>query len=178
MDFISHALWGGIAAGRKDKRSYWQAFFFGMAPDVLSFGVFFVMVALGFAQRPDWRIEPPQDDIIPRIIFTLYDVTHSFIIFGALFFLLWLIFRRPIWTFMAWGVHIVMDIFSHSEAFFPTPFLWPVSDYYFSGIPWSRPIIFIPNVVLLASLYLWFYISKRRNLKKIALDKLSASPSS
>ena len=162
MDFISHALWGGIVAGRKSKKHFRQAFLFGMAPDVLSFGVFFAMVFLGMAERPDFRIEPPQDDIIPQIIFTLYNYTHSLIVFGFLFFLLCAIFKKPIWTFLAWGVHIILDIFTHSEAFFPTPFLWPISDYHVSGIPWSRPWIFIPNIFLLLFIYAWFFFWRKK----------------
>jgi len=62
----------------------------------------------------------------------------------------------------AWVLHICMDIPTHGTAFFPTPFLWPVSDFHVDGMPWSTPIIFIPNVLLLAVLYAWFLCKRTK----------------
>lgn len=165
MDTFSHGLWGGIAAGRKSRKSYWLAFLFGIAPDLFSFGVYLAAVFLGLSARPDFRMEPPQDNFIPGYVHSLYSVSHSLIIFVLVFLIVWLIFKKPIYEMLAWGLHIVVDIFTHSDAFFPTPFLWPISDYHFSGIPWSHPIIFIPDLILLAVLYLWWYLSRRKILK-------------
>ena len=75
---------------------------------------------------------------------------------------MWLIRRKPLLEMGAWALHICMDIFTHSTAFFPTPFLWPVSDVHFDGMPWSTPIIFIPNVVLLAVLYARFLYKRAK----------------
>lgn len=58
---------------------------------------------------------------------------------------------------LAWPLHILVDIPTHSERFFPTPFLWPLSDFHVDGHPWSDPRIFIPNVILIAGLYTWYY---------------------
>ena len=35
---------------------------------------------------------------------------------------------------LVWPMHIIVDFFTHSLEFFPTPILWPVSDYRFDGI--------------------------------------------
>ena len=47
MDTLSHALYGGVAFGRKSKVSYWKAFAIGLAPDFLSFGIFTASSVLG-----------------------------------------------------------------------------------------------------------------------------------
>lgn len=162
MDILSHGLWGGVAFGRKNRKSFWLSFIFGLAPDLLSFGVFFAAVAFGLAPKPAFRMEPPQDNLIPSYIHSLYDVTHSLIIFVVLFALVYALLKRPLWEMSAWGLHILMDIPTHSYQFFPTSFLWPFSDIGVNGIPWSRPIIFIPNIILLVILYVWFLVVRPR----------------
>jgi hypothetical protein len=163
MDVISHGLWGGITVGRRNRKSFWTAFAFGVAPDVVAFGPMFAngLLAHGLdffghlGHRPD-------ASMIPDYVYSLYNVTHSLVVFAAAFALVWLIRRKPLIEMLAWGLHVVMDIFTHNDAFFPTPFLWPVSNVHFSGIPWSTPIIFFPNLFLLAVLYGWFLYQKRR----------------
>jgi hypothetical protein len=162
MDIASHGLWGGIAFGRKNKKRFWLAFVFGILPDLLSFGIFTIATFLGISERPEFRNGPPDPSRIPQYIYTLYDLTHSLITFLVIFAVLWIIFRKPIWEFCAWGLHILMDIGTHSTAFFPTPFLWPFSDFRVNGIPWSHPIIMIPNIILLIVIYSWWYFLKKK----------------
>lgn len=165
MDIVSHGLWGGIAFGRKNRVKFWLSFIFGILPDLIAFGGYFLMVFLRLTPPPNFGMgaHPPVTDL-PEIVYSLYDFSHSLIIFALIFFVLWLIFRRPVWESLAWPTHIVFDIFTHSADFFPTPFLWPVSNFQFSGINWSAPIIFIPNVSLLIILYIWFFVWKRRKV--------------
>jgi hypothetical protein len=163
MDILSHGLWGGVAFGRQNKKMFWWSFLFGIAPDFFSFGIFTAMTILGLASGPDWSSGVPADSSIPQFVHTLYNITHSLVIFAAVFGIVWLIRKQPFLPMLAWGFHIIVDIFTHSIQFFPTPFLWPFFDTVrVNGIPWSHPIIFIPNVVLLLVLYLWFFVIKKR----------------
>lgn len=163
MDTLSHGLWGSLAFGRKNKQSFWLAFCFGAAPDVFSFGPFFVSAFLGLAQRPPISSTPPPDSAIPSYVHFLYNPTHSLIIFATAFFLVWLIRKKPLYEMCAWGLHILYDIPLHTEHFFPTPFLWPVSSYHFNGWNWGSPWIFFPNVALLAILYVWFFVVRKHH---------------
>lgn len=175
MDFFSHGLWGGLVFGRKSKKSYLLAMIFGMLPDALSFGVFIVAGILGIVKLPYSSSNPaspsaslggpPDLASIPTWVGQLYNPTHSLIVFALIFGLAWLIFKRPVWELGAWGLHVFVDIFTHSYKFFPTPFLWPMSQFKVNGIPWSSPIIFIPDIILLVVLYAWFFIAKRRQTK-------------
>ncbi len=163
MDVISHGLWGGVAFGRKDKRSFWWAFGFGVMPDMLSFGIFSMMRILGLASGPDWSKGLPLDSSIPQYVHSLYNVTHSIFMFAVAFLIVYFVRKRKIfWPMFAWALHICMDIPTHSTRFFATPFLWPISDFRYNGVPWGDPIIFYPNIILLAAAYLWFYFSSRR----------------
>lgn len=162
MDIISHGLWGSLAFGREYRKSFWLAFFFGIAPDILSFGIYMAASFLGLATHPDWSSgRHPDPSQIPLYVHSLYNLTHSFVVFLTVFGLVWLFRKKPLYVLSAWGLHILMDIPTHSYIFFPTPFLWPLSDFRISGISWSDPIIFIPNAVLLAALYLWFFVIRR-----------------
>ncbi len=162
MDIFSHGLWGSISFGRKNRRSFWISFFFGMFPDLVSFGYYFLGVFLGWYYHPSFSGGHPPPEAIPQIIHTLYQWSHSLVIFTVVFAFMWLLFRRPVYEMLAWPLHIIFDIFTHTERFFPTPFLWPISDYHLSIINWSDPRVFIPNVLLLLLLYLWFFVARPR----------------
>lgn len=165
MDVFSHGLWGGILLGRKNKKSFWTAFAFGVGPDLLSFGVFTFMTVLGLSSGPDWSGGPPDPSLIPPYVHMLYNITHSLVVFAFAFGIVWAIRRKPMFEMLAWPLHILLDIPTHSAEFFPTPFLWPVSSYHISGIPWSHPAIFVPNVVLLLLTFSYFWWKKRSSQK-------------
>ena len=59
MDIVSHGLWGGLAFGRKNKKSFWLSFLFGIAPDFCSFGIFTISTILGFESKDFLSSEPP-----------------------------------------------------------------------------------------------------------------------
>jgi len=162
MDVLSHGLWGAIIFGRKNKRNFWLSFLIGIAPDVLSFGPFFLISFLGLTERPRFSGGPPDLALIPSYINQLYNLTHSLVVFGMVFLILWAVLKKPFWLLLVWGFHILLDIFTHSFEFFPTPFLWPISDFKLDGWMWGVPWIYLTNVFLLISLYLWFFIIRRR----------------
>ncbi len=164
MDIISHGLWGSIAFGRKNKKSFWTAFLIGIAPDIISFSPFFIGVFLGIYPSPNFHAGPPPTAVIPYYINYFYNATHSLIIFSLVFLIVYLIFKKPFLPLLAWALHIFTDIFTHSYDFFPTPFLWPISNYKFNGTNWGEPIIFIPNLLLLSIFYGYFYLTKRQKI--------------
>jgi len=166
MDVISHGLWGSLAFGRKSRQSFWLAFSFGVAPDVIAFGPLFVARIFGFDGGFNFESGPPPASQIPQYIYSLYSFTHSLIIFAMIFALVWLFMRRPVWELCAWGLHILVDILTHSYQFFPTPFLWPISNFKINSLNWSDPVIFIPDVALLIIAYSWLYIVRRKFRKQ------------
>ena len=97
MDIVSHGLWGSIAFGRKSRSSFWLAFVIGMAPDLFSFGILWLAAVLGLSEKPDFSNGTPPESTIPQYVHYLYNVTHSFIVFLAVFFLIWLLLKRPLW---------------------------------------------------------------------------------
>ena len=165
MDIVSHGLWGGVAFGRKNKRNFGIAFFVGMMPDLLSFGIYFITNLLGITEHP--KIGHPDPASIPHFIYQLYDISHSLIVFAVVFGLVWFFRKKPQWLLGAWLLHILVDIPTHSFEFFPTPLFWPVSDFKVNGINWGDPIIFFPNLFLLFVFYSAWYFKSRKLKEKI-----------
>jgi membrane-bound metal-dependent hydrolase YbcI (DUF457 family) len=162
MDIISHGLYGGVAFGRMRRRDYVTAFLFGIGPDLLAFAPLFIinLVSGGAMGRPSLETIPPY-------VFTVYGITHSLVVYALFFAFLWFLGKKHFAKLtLAWPLHILVDIPTHDFAFFPTPFLWPISDFHINGISWGQPIIFIPNIILLLSLYVYWYIQRRKTRSK------------
>jgi hypothetical protein len=162
MDTLAHGLWGGVAFGRDSRRDYGLAFLLGAGPDLVSFGPAFVKWTItGFPPRHHGG--PPDDSAIPHFVHAAYNVSHSAVMWAAVFLLLWLWLRRPPWVFCAWLLHILCDIPTHSTRFFPTPYLWPFPTPFVNGIPWARPPLMIANYSALTLAYLsWYFVRRSR----------------
>lgn len=155
MDTLSHGLWGGATFGGASRKTFLLAFVCGAAPDVLSFGP----TAAGWVLRGfpgDRKLgEPPDPASIPSYVHHLYNVTHSLLLWALAFLALWLVMGAlkkssvPPWPFVAWAFHILLDIPTHTTAFFPTPYLWPFSTPYVNGVHWATPWVLLTNWTLL-----------------------------
>lgn len=161
MDIFSHGLWGGAAFGRRSRASFFKSFLFGIMPDFLAFVPFLAGSWMGVFAYPHWATgSTPNPDAFPSFVYLTYSFTHSLIIFLLVFLLIWIIRKKPLYEMFAWPLHIIFDIPLHSTDFFPTPFLWPISNFHIDGIPWSEPYIFLPNVIFLIIIYIYFLAYK------------------
>ena len=159
MDTLSHALWGKGFFGYRG-RPYWSLFF-GVLPDLFSFGVYYVATIL--FNSSGLKYGKPELHELPDYIFTLYDMTHSLVI--AFFFILIVYFfldKNFSFAMLAWPLHILVDFPFHSIDYFPTPIFWPVIDFKFDGIPWSNKYIWYSNLAGIFLLYFYRYKSKKK----------------
>jgi membrane-bound metal-dependent hydrolase YbcI (DUF457 family) len=162
MDLVSHALWGGIAFGRRSRRLFLIAAGISLLPDLLSEGLIGALYLLNIGNLPGWEHGHPNITDFPLWAQNFYNFTHSLVVFTLVFLLIWGIVRRPVWVVAAWGLHILIDIPTHSVELFPTPFLWPLSDYTFPGVGWDNPIVLSIDIVLLLGVYsLWLWQRRR-----------------
>ena len=150
MDTLSHALWGKGFFGYRKYR--WYSFLFGALPDLFSFGIYFIH-SIFFSSSP--VMGRPTRSEIPEWVYSLYDISHSLVIASIIIFIAYKIHKEFAFPMLAWPAHIILDFFTHSIEFFPTPILWPISDFKFDGIPWSNPIIFFTNVLLIFLLFIY-----------------------
>ena len=155
MDTLSHALWGRGLFGYRGMP--WLALFFGAMPDLASFGILIVVnIFSGF--RPQFGGPPPLESL-PDWLFLCYDISHSyvtaFIVIGIVYR-----FRKDVaFAMLGWPFHILLDFPFHSKEYFPTKLFYPITDYYFDGIPWNNPYIWFPNVAGIIILFIWRYRS-------------------
>jgi hypothetical protein len=168
MDIISHGLWGSAFLGTNKKQNFWPAFAFGMFPDLLAFSVPFITMIISLLSGDIGVFtngRPHYIDSIPPYVHSFYNIGHSLVVFLLFFGIVWFIQKKPYIPMIAWSIHIILDIFTHGKEIFPTPFLWPLSDYKFDGMPWSSPYIFFPNIIALIVVYIVIFIYKRRKGK-------------
>jgi hypothetical protein len=147
MDIFAHFLWTFAIYWQHPKR--WLAGFIGMVPDLLAFGPVFIMnIFTGHRGVPSLSS-------IPSYVYAMYNITHSLVTFTILALILWFAARKWFWLLGGWLLHIIIDVPTHTNAFFPTPFLWPISTLKFSGISWGTPWFMLANYSSLFVLYAW-----------------------
>lgn len=176
MDVLSHGLWGTLYAKAANQKLHqpikmkW-AFLWGVFPDVFAFGPFFVWSfiqrLLGYPwmiHRPSTELEPwtPGTDTLSDFTQLLYQYSHSLIIFAIVIAVIYFVRRKIPWILGPWLLHILFDIPTHSYKFYPTPFLWPISDLKINGIQWSHWWFMILNYGALLTVYLFLRLKSRQ----------------
>ncbi|MBM3149264.1 MAG: hypothetical protein FJZ88_04445 [Chloroflexi bacterium] len=167
MDFVSHGLWGGIAFGRRSRRVFLVAAGISLLPDVLTEGLFAALYLMNIGGMPGWEHGHPNITAYPLWAQILYNAAHSLVVFTLGFLLIWALVRKPVWIAGAWGLHILIDIPTHSMELFPTPFLWPLSELRVDGVDWSNPIVLGVNVILLGAAY-WLWLRNRKRNDEVS----------
>ena len=143
MDYVSHGLWSYIFFHRI--RTPLLAVVFGLLPDTASWVIYAI-----YRLFMGGTFGKPIISEIPDWTFTLYNISHSLIVAAAVILLVFAVLRTlPLYLF-AWPIAIVMDLLTHSRAFLPTPFLWPLSGWTFPGISWGTWEFIVVNYALIA----------------------------
>ncbi len=145
--------------------------FWGVFPDLFAFTIPFVMLfwnmITGVTSFGSFlsRHGPPRDGF--NIAGTLYPYSHSLVIWATVFIIVWIISKRPRFELFGWLLHILIDIPSHALSFYPTPFLFPISNYHFPyGVSWSNMWYMIINYSLLLVVTIYFISkNKKQNAK-------------
>ena len=167
MDIISHGLYGWAIFWEKNKKQFWLSAAFGILPDFLAFGLPFAGIIITLLSWGNVAVSKPGvSHYEPKYVYYIYNVTHSLITWAVTFWVIRRIRKKPLKAMYARLLHILIDIPTHSLAFFATPFLWPLSNYKFDGIPRSNKMIFIPNVIILVIIYTFYFYKKLRKAKK------------
>lgn len=86
-----YLVWRGVFLGGVD---IWQTAFWAVFPDIASF------VPIGLSSKQgDW----------PKWGSTLYNIFHTLLLWGLLFFSLFIVFHIPYWPLLGWLGHITTD---------------------------------------------------------------------
>lgn len=175
MDIVSHGLWSlvlfkSINLKLKSKKfNLWNAAFWGIFPDLFTFVIpyliwIFQMIFENTPLLDSIKIGATSSDFpYYHLVEILYNISHSIIIFIIIFCVAWLLFKKPIWILCGWLLHILFDIFTHIEGHFPTPILWPLSNFKFNGlIYWRNTWFIIIEIALLIVVYFIIYTAENK----------------
>jgi len=171
MDTLAHGLWAIVIykilnIKLKKRFKIWQAFVFGIFPDIFSFGIAISVMLAGLASGKDMSIFNPSAgySFLYDLTVLLYNASHSIIIFMLTFFIAYLIFKKPIWVLGAWLFHIIVDIPSHGVGAWATPYLWPFPTPFFDGFPWWQNIwVTMINYILILAAGIYIILKGKKN---------------
>lgn len=166
MDTLAHGLWAGLMAkgNNQSKAIIWWTAFFGTLPDLVGFGWVF---ALFFYQKLflNQVIEFGKNSLNNPTISLWSDWTylwgHSVVIWLLVFALVYILSKKIFWPMFGWLLHIIIDIPTHTIDFYPTPFLWPLSDYRFGGFSWGQGWFMALNYGSLLVVFVWLKYFKK-----------------
>ena len=152
MDIFAHFLWTSAFYWQHPKR--WIAGLIGFLPDIFAFGPFFVLALVNGT-----LIGGPHGLVANQAgIHALYNISHSFVVCACGLLLLFWLKRDWFWISFGWPLHILIDMFTHTEQFFPTPILWPISGFHIGSFSWGEPWFMAINYGMLAVLYVTLLI--------------------
>lgn len=116
--------------------------------------------------------EPPLPPRVQLLSHHLHCVMHSALVAGAATLLIGAV-RRTLWIpLLGWWSHIVIDIFTHSAAYYPAPVLYPITEEGFDGIAWNTPWALALNYFALAAVGVWLVHTRRRGQSTLCAEIL------
>ena len=154
MDIFSHALYANLVFSKLPIEQRALATILSVAPDLCSFS----LVSASFFFKRLVNKKKFSLDEIPKYVDDLYNITHSLVIWLGIFLVL-ILFNLK-WlavVYLGWALHIIIDIFTHTDEFFPTPIFWPISRLHFSGIKWASKWFIVGNYSFIIILYLLYF---------------------
>src|SRR4030067_2198791 len=161
MDLLAHGLWGGTAFGWK--RKYGWAFLFGVLPDLLAFGPFFIYRLASGA----FKFGQAEISSFPPIVFASFNGSHSLIPAALIFLVIRILISKELSiAASAYPLHILLDIPTHDISFFPTPFLYPLFDVRVDGLSWGHPTFIIMNYTALVTVYYFLFSGRIRRKRE------------
>lgn len=176
MDIVAHGLWVGIGlavvARRRPISRRTALFTVGLAvlPDIVH-----LMPLLGMAvwKPGGWATllayatalpnsEPGLPPLVEALSHHLHCVLHSAVVAGVVTTAAWLA-TRSLWIpLLGWWSHIVIDVFTHSAEFYPSPVLYPFTRQGFDGIAWNTPWFMLANYTAIVAALLALFLTRRR----------------
>ena len=177
MDILAHTLWAAVGVVQARRRwpiatgTVAATLTLAALPDVVQllpiiawwlFGDGSWAVLRAFASALPGH-EPALPPLVILLSHHLHCIMHSAIVAAAVTLLFWLP-RRSLWIpLLGWWSHIVIDVFTHSATFYPSPVLYPITERGFDGIAWNTPWFMVLNYIALAASGLWLAFARRRN---------------
>ena len=101
--------------------------------------------------------------IIDLLAHHFHCITHSAIVASVVTLITWLTWRALWIPLLGWWSHIVIDVFTHSIDYYPSPVIYPITNRGFDGLAWSKPVYLALNYALLVAACLWLFRTRGRS---------------
>ena len=178
MDILAHALWVGVGLSLARRRwivptrTLVATVVLATLPDI-----FHLLPIAGWWVLGDGSLDalrayaiavPGQEPALPPLVemwsHRLHCIAHSAIVAGAVTLLVWAA-RRSLWIpLLGWWSHIVIDVFTHSADYYPSPVLYPITERGFDGLAWNTPWFMFLNYSVLGATGLWLWHSRKKQV--------------
>jgi hypothetical protein len=176
MDILAHGLWVGVGAAwmprhrRVDRRTAVLTVSLAVVPDLAQL---LPLVYLALFSLDGWSVllayanalpgyEPALSPFNTELTHHLHCVMHSALVAGVITVISWVWLGRFWIPLLGWWSHIVIDVFTHSADFYPSPVFYPVTYWGFDGIAWNTPWFTVLNYAALAGVGLWLMVTRTR----------------
>jgi hypothetical protein len=179
MDIVAHGLWAGLGVAFARRR--WPipagtpaaVVALAVLPDLaqllpliglaISRGDFHVLHAYATALPGGEPALPP-----PVALWShhLHCVLHSAVVAAAVTGLAWALTRTLWLPLLGWWSHIVLDVFTHTAQFYPSPVLYPFTYWGFDGLAWNTPWFMAANYAAIAITLALLLARQRRDAER------------
>lgn len=106
--------------------------------------------------------EPELPPLVLLVSHTLHCTAHSAIVAGLVTLLVWRFKPVLLIPLAGWWSHIVIDVFTHSAEYYPSPVLYPITERGFDGIAWITPWFMVVNYMALGVVGLLLLHTRKR----------------
>lgn len=175
MDIVAHSLWAGlgaVAAARRWPVSASQALTAVASAALPDIAHLIPIVGWGLLGDGSWQAiqgyalaKPGAEPWLPAAVQVwshhLHCVMHSGVVASVATMIAWFRWRWLLVPLAGWWSHIVLDVFTHSSEYYPSPVLYPITQRGFDGIAWTTPWFMALNYAALAMTGLWLWRSSR-----------------
>lgn len=175
MDILAHALWA--SAGAVMARRYVPVapavviptMVLAILPDVFHLLPIVGWWIFGSGSFDTVRVYAfavvGQLPVLPEMVGTwshhLHCIAHSAVVAGVVTCLVWVVLRALWFPLLGWWSHIILDVFTHSADYFPSPVLYPITERGFDGVAWITPWFMVLNYTVLGVAGWWLWRSRQ-----------------
>ena len=171
VDILAHGLWVGVGAAwmhrhrRLDRRTTVLALGLAVVPDLAQL---LPLLYLALFSHDGWTVllayanalpgyEPALSPVVTELTHHLHCVMHSALVAGVVTAISWMWLGRFWIPLLGWWSHILIDVFTHSAEFYPSPVFYPVTYWGFDGLAWNTPWFMVANylTMLVVAVAVW-----------------------
>lgn len=171
MDIVAHTLWAGTGITLAQRhwalapRILFLTVVLAALPDLVHLLPIFGWGMFGDGALADaWRLAmavPDREFALPPLVNLwtnhLHCFMHSAVVAGVATLLTWIAWRPLLFALLGWWSHIVIDVFTHSADYYPSPVLYPITQQGFDGLAWNTPWFLVTNYVALGLTAIWLW---------------------